>query len=274
MMNHARPAAAERSTERDDRDTMPAPGCRASAVYTGRVRHRRHAPRPHAFEYRLFHLYLDLDELPRLFEGRRLWRYEAPGVATFRRADYLGDPAVPLADAVRDLVAARLGRRPLGPIRLLTHLRYFGFCFNPVSLYYCFDRAGRDLDAIVAEVTNTPWNERHAYVLDAARGRHRGQSRRFRFEKAFHVSPFIGMDCAYDWRFTLPGQRLVVHMENHTPAGRLFDATLILRRRELSTATLARLLVAYPPITAKVMAAIYIQAARLWIKRTPFFPHP
>ena len=246
----------------------------ASAIYTGRVRHRRYAPRLHAFTSRLFLMYLDLDELPTLFTARWLWRYERRGFAAFNRADYLGDPAVPLADAVRALVADRTGRRPNGPIRLLTHLRYLGYCFNPVSVYYCFDRDGRDLEAIVAEVTNTPWNERYAYVLDAARGSGDAATRRFRFAKAFHVSPFMGMDCTYDWRFTVPGTRLVVHMENHTPAGKLFEAAMTLRRREISAAALARTLLEYPLMTARVTAAIYLQAARLWIKRTPFFSHP
>lgn len=267
-------APSQHRAAADDIAPVPALGGVASAIYSGRVRHRRHAPRPHAFAYRLFQMYLDLDELPTLFGGRLLWRYESPGIASYRRGDYLGDPAVPLAEAVRELVAERLGRRPDGPIRLLTHLRYFGYCFNPVSIYYCFDRQGRDLEAIVAEVTNTPWNERHAYVLDAARGRTAGAALRFRFGKAFHVSPFIGMDCAYDWRFTTPRQRLVVHMENHTPAGRLFDATLTLQRREISTAALARALLEFPFMSVRVAGAIYLQAARLWAKRTPFFAHP
>jgi DUF1365 family protein len=246
----------------------------ASAVYTGRVRHRRYAPRPHAFGYRVFMMYLDLAELPTLFDGRRLWGYERRAVAAFHRADYLGDPTVPLADAVRRLVAERSGRAPSGPIRLLTHLRYAGYCFNPVSFYYCFDDAGHELESIVAEVTNTPWSERHAYVLDGRRTLAAAGKQHHRFAKAFHVSPFIGMDCEYDWRFSIPGSALVVHMENHTPTGKLFDATLTLQRREISTAVLTRTLLAYPLMTASVSAAIYWQAVRLWLKRTPVFAHP
>jgi uncharacterized protein len=246
----------------------------ASAVYTGRVRHRRYAPRPHAFEYRVFMMYLDLDELPTLFDGRHLWGYERRAFAAFHRADYLGDPAVPLADAVRRVVAERCGGAASGPIRLLTHLRYAGYCFNPVSFYYCFDDTGQELQSIVAEVSNTPWGERHAYVLDGKRNLAETGKQHHRFDKNFHVSPFIAMDCEYDWRFSLPGSGLAVHMENHTPAGKLFDATLTLQRREISTAVLTRTLLAYPLMTARVSAAIHWQAARLWLKRTPVFAHP
>ncbi|MDX2166920.1 MAG: DUF1365 domain-containing protein [Deltaproteobacteria bacterium] len=246
----------------------------ASALYVGQVRHRRYAPRPHAFRYRLFQLYLDLDELPRVFAGRWLWRLERRGVAAFHRADYLGDPRQPLADAVRDLVAARLGRRPAGPIRVLTHLRYLGYCFNPVSFYYCFDARAERVEAIVAEITNTPWNERHAYVLGAADNLARHRTHHHRFGKQFHVSPFLAMDYEYDWRFTPPGERLVVHMQNRRPDGLHFDATLSLRRRPITTATLTAALAAYPWMTGKVFAAIHWQAARLWWRGTPVFDHP
>jgi DUF1365 family protein len=218
-------------------------------------------------------LYLDLDELPALLARPWLRRWAQAGVIGFRRADYLGEPHQPLADAVRQAVADRTGERPRGPIRMLTHLRQFGYSFNPVTFYYCFDAADR-LDAVVAEVTNTPWGERHAYVLEAARNLGSPDKQHYRFGKTFHVSPFMDMQCDYDWRVTNPGSSLVVHMENHTAAGRLFDATLSLRRRELSSAALARTLVAHPFMTARVSGAIYLQAARLWLKRTPFVPHP
>jgi DUF1365 family protein len=246
----------------------------ASALYVGQVRHRRYLPRPHAFRYRLFQLYLDLDELPDLFAGRWLWRVERRGVAAFHRADYLGDPRQPLVEAVRDLVEARLGTRPTGPIRLLTHLRYLGYCFNPVSFYYCFGAGGAQVEALVAEITNTPWNERHAYVLGAAGNLARGGKHRHRFGKQFHVSPFLAMDYEYAWHFTAPADRLLVHMQNRRADGVHFDATLSLCRRPLSTGQLTAALAAYPFMTAKVAAAIYWQAARLWWRGTPVFDHP
>ncbi|MHC4959381.1 MAG: DUF1365 domain-containing protein [Planctomycetota bacterium] len=238
-----------------------------SCLYDGRVRHRRIHPVRHAFTKRLFYLYLDLDELPRLFDRRWLWSARRAALAWFRRSDYLGDPAVPLADAVRDLVEERTGRRPTGPVRLLTHLRYFGLSFNPVSFYYCFDEPGERVETVVAEITNTPWGERHAYVVP-------GNSRHHRFAKSFHVSPFMGMDDTYDWSLPDPDERLLVHMENRRAGGRHFDATLTMRRRPLNGRTLAMSLLRFPFMTLGVVAGIYFEALRLWLKRAPFHAHP
>jgi DUF1365 family protein len=217
-------------------------------------------------------LYLDLDELDEVFRGRWLWSARRPALAWFRRADHLGDPDVPLDVAVRDLVETRTGRRPEGPIRLLTHPRYFGYVMNPVSFYYCFDADGERVETIVAEVHNTPWGEMHAYVLEAAAGE--GRRKRFRFDKTFHVSPFMGMDQQYDWRFVDPGSRLPVHMENWEGGRLLLDATVAMKRRPITGGGLARMLLRYPFMTGKVIAAIYFQAFRLWLKRCPFHPHP
>ena len=246
-----------------------------SALYTGFIRHRRFGPRRNAFRYRLFMAWIDLAELPELFAGRWFWSTRRPALVRFRRADYLGDPATPLEVAVRDLVEQRTGRRPTGPIRLLTHLRYFGHTFNPVSFYYVYDAAGERLETLVAEITNTPWDERHAYVLtvDAAE-RAGAQVWRWRFGKAFHVSPFLPMDMQYDWRFTAPGDTLGVHMENWRDGASQFDATLVLRRRPLNGRMLTQALLSVPFVTLKVSAAIYWQALRLLIKRIPFFTHP
>jgi len=245
-----------------------------SRLYIGAVRHRRFHPVPHAFRYPLFMLYLDLAELPVVFDGRWLWSARRPAPAWFRRADYLGDAAVPLADAVRNTVSAHGGKPPTGPIRMLTHLRYFGYVQNPVTLYYCFDTDDRSVDTIVAEITNTPWGERHAYVLTREDNLGKNGVQRFRFEKAFHVSPFMAMDHQYDWRFNEPGRRLVVHMENRQAGSKIFDATLALRREAMTGRALASALARYPWITARVALGIYWQALRLGIKRVPFHTHP
>ncbi|MFM9888725.1 MAG: DUF1365 domain-containing protein [Burkholderiales bacterium] len=245
-----------------------------SALYIGRVRHRRHAPRPHAFEYRLFMAYLDLAELDTVFRGRWLWSTRRKALAWFRRADYLGDPNVSLDQAVRDRVEAETGRRPSGPVRLLAHLRYFGVCFNPVSFYYCFDPSGERVETIVAEITNTPWNERFAYVLTDFGANTPGRAKQFQFEKRFHVSPFMEMELTYDWRFTPPADTLSVHMENRKQGNKLFDATLTLDRHAINGRNLAHALVAFPLMTMKVVAAIYLQAFKLWLKRVPVHAHP
>jgi len=245
-----------------------------SALYTGWVSHRRAVPREHAFEQRLFMLYVDLAELDAVFAGRWLWSTRRPALAWLRRNDYLGDPAVPIDQAVRDRVLQETGARPQGPVRMLTHLRYFGIAFNPVTFYYCFDLADRRVETIVAEITNTPWHERHAYVLTDAMNVGRGFGTRYRFGKRFHVSPFMAMDIDCDWRFSAPSATLGVHMQNLSDDRKIFDATLTLERHDVTARNLARALIAYPMMTAQVMAGIYWQALRLWLKRIPFHRHP
>ena len=243
-----------------------------SRIYKGWVRHRRVAPTRHQFRYRMFMLYLDLAELPQLFDGTPFWSARRRALAWFKRSDYLGPPAVPLDQAVRDLVQTRSGVRPDGPIRLLTHLRYFGYCMNPVSFYYCFNAAGDTLETIVAEITNTPWKERHSYVLSV--GDSGARVKRFGFDKDFHVSPFLPMDMQYRWSFTDPRERLFVHMQNHKNGEQMFDATLALTEEPLSARALIAVLAAFPLMTVKVIAAIHWQALLLWLKRTPFYEHP
>ena len=242
-----------------------------SCIYEGIIRHRRYGPVEHSFRYGLFLMYLDLDEIDDVFRGRWLWSVRRTACARFRREDHLGDPQLPLADAVRDLVESDAGFRPAGSIRLLTHLRYFGVAMNPVSFYFCFDEFDTAVQAIVAEVNNTPWNERHCYVID---GRDASAAIRAEHAKEFHVSPFMPLDMTYRWRITEPGERLAVHIENHKDGSLAFDATLSLRRRPISTWQLARVLTRYPLMTARITAGIYCQALRLWWKGAAFHPHP
>jgi uncharacterized protein len=240
----------------------------ASAIYLGRLSHARLAPKRHAFAYPLYMLYLDLDELPTL-PPSPLFGVETPRPLTFRRRDYLGDPAHPLKEAVLDEVERSLGQRPDGPVRLLTHVRALGYVFNPVSFYYCFDRRTDAVQAVLAEITNTPWGERHRYVLAADR-----RGARARFAKAFHVSPFFPMGQTYEWRFSVPGERLAVGMANEEDGRTIFRARLALVRRPLSVGQLARVALRLPLMSWSVHAAIYFQSLRLWLKGAPFFSHP
>lgn len=246
----------------------------ASAIYEGWVRHRRHAPHAHAFRYRMYLLYLDLAEIDRVFAGRWLWSVGRRNVAEFRRSDYLGDPQVPLDRAVRERIREVCGRAPGGPICMLTHLRTCGHCFNPVTFYYCYADDGTTLDTVVAEITNTPWRERHSYVLPVATADRHGVALRWDFRKAFHVSPFMPMQRDYAWRFTAPADALRVHMDVLDGGTRDFDATLVLRRRALTGANLARVLLRFPAMTLRVVAAIHWQALLLWLRRNPVYEHP
>ncbi|HUQ09751.1 MAG TPA: DUF1365 domain-containing protein [Steroidobacteraceae bacterium] len=260
-----------------------------SALYFGWIQHRRFGPARNAFRYPLFMTWLDLAELPRVFDRRWFWSARRPAPVWFRRADYLssesgsgesgpdetGGASLPLDTAVRNLVQQRTGDRPRGPIRLLTHLRFFGYSFNPVSFYYVFDESGARVETIVAEITNTPWKERHVYVLPVATSsRVSTRAWRFEFAKQFHVSPFMPMDLRHDWRFGAPGKGLHVHMENVAARGVVFDATLTLRRREISARSLAVALLRFPLSSLRVTTLIYWQALKLLLKRAPFFGHP
>jgi hypothetical protein len=271
-----------------------------SAIYQGWVRHRRFEPVEHTFRYRFFLTYLDLAELPGVLDPYPLYSAGRRAPARFRRSDYLGDPARPLDECVRDVVADSGAPRPTGPIRLLTGLRYLGHCFNPVSFYYCFDPTGRRVEIVVAEVENIPWGERRAYVLE--RGDREGTVLVEDLEKKHHVSPLMGMDQTYSFRASEPGERLQVHIESRprevseatasravaagvsnadgpgtSPACRTpktFDATLSLRRRELSRPLMLGLLARYPAMSLQVVAKIYAQAARLKLKGARYHPHP
>jgi len=241
-----------------------------SRLYTGLLRHRRHRPRAHAFSYRVFMPYLCLDELPGLFDDIPFWsaRRRAPG--RFRREDFLGDPAKPLADEVRRRIREETGREHRGPIYLLANLRYFGIQMNPICCYYCYSEDESRLEYLVAEVTNTPWKERHSYVLSAGGGERLSCD----FDKAFHVSPFNPMAQRYHWRSNTPGRRLGIHLANSEGGDRIFDATLALTAEPLTARNLNRMLLRYPFMTAKVALAIYFEALKLFVKRVPFYPHP
>jgi DUF1365 family protein len=232
-------------------------------------------------------MYLDLSELPDLFDPYLMWSARGPACAWFRREDHFGAENEPLDVSVRREVHRQTGRSPEGPIRLLTNLRYFGFVINPVSYFYCFNAKTNHLETVLAEVHNTPWGETHCYVLSAPVSPVNGGVRTFWNNKEFHVSPFMDMNIRYRWHLTEPSTRLSVHIENHPTAkpeaasvpaapeqSRPFDVTLSMKREEITGSSLRRILLRHPCMTAKVAAGIYWQALKLWWKQVPFVPHP
>ena len=246
-----------------------------SCVYEGSVFHHRLGPTPHRFRKRLYMVYLDLDELDQVFDRRMLWSTKRTAFARFDRADHVGEPNQSLRETVGELLQqAGYSEKPES-IGLLTQLRNFGFVFNPLSLFYCHDRNG-ELSQVVAEVSNTPWFERHCYVLnpEVDGTDDSSDSRVAKFDKEFHVSPFMPMDMQYSWRFNQPAEKLTVQIENWRHGSKQFEVGMKLNRLPITASNLAWMLVKYPLMPQQTVASIYWQALRLWLKRTPFFSHP
>jgi DUF1365 family protein len=240
-------------------------------IYKGNIRHRRYTPFSRKFQYSTFMTYFDINMIETLFNKSIFWNTNKRAVISFYREDYHGDKNISLDKAVRNTVLKKTGKSISGPIRILTHLRYFGYCFNPVSFYYCYDKEDSNVELIMAEVTNTPWNERHCYFITNKKHKNFKQN----LKKKLHVSPFWDMDHDYQWYFSVPRESLNVNMINYKDSKKVFDATLTLTKKsELNVNNLLLHSLRFPFITLIVFLRIHFQAMKLWIKGATFFDHP
>jgi DUF1365 family protein len=248
-----------------------------SCLYEGTIGHKRRIDVGHGFSQPIVLAYLDLAELDAAFAAHPLWSTTRPAPVRFRRGDMHGDPAVPLDRAVRTTLAADLGTAPTGPIRVLTHLRHWAWTFNPISLYFAFDEDDTRVEAVLAEVTNTPWHERKAYAL-AAPPPVEAEATGVRFAKELHVSPFMDLDLDHVLRFGPPGgDRLVVEMDDHRQDDTdqlVFSARMVLRRRPLDRRSMSHVLLHHRLPAHRVSAGIHLNALRLWRQGAPFRRHP
>ena len=248
-----------------------------SGIYTGAVRHRRFSPKTHEFNYQLFMVYFNTQKIDEIYKQSPFWSSNWWSPARFKRSDFhitQGDdkstPRLTLDLSVRETVKQKSGVELRGPIRALGNWRYWGYNMNPITTYYCFNEADTQLVALLIEVHNTPWNERMSYVITELDGKSKQQ---FSFSKAMHVSPFNPLDMTYQWQSTTPQKTLALHIENWKEQQLVTDATLTLHHNPISTHSLNSVLIQFPLMTVKVIAAIYWQACKLWFKRVPVFNH-
>jgi uncharacterized protein len=246
-----------------------------SRMYVGWIRHRRFLPKNHDFSYPIFMSYLALDELGHVMAKSRFWSLERFNLVSFYRKDYLGQNDQDLQGTVKEHIKTHTGENFEGRIFLLTHLRYLGFCYNPVSFYFCYPEHAEQPRYIIAEIHNTPWNERYCYTLDTQKSLKQYSGHwQFEFEKTFHVSPFMPMDMRYKWQFALRKDNLTIHMELLEGDDCCFDATLQLIEQAMTTQTMRQIPLRFPLMTLSVVILIYWQALLLWVKRIPFYSHP
>lgn len=235
-----------------------------SAIYVGRISHRRYIPRSHSFSYPFFMWYLDLEELTAIPSMRPWFSTTRWAFSRYHRPDYYGDSSRPLQDCIKEKMAELTGVSVTGRVSALLNLRTMGLYFSPVNFYYGFDDSG-EFSHFMAEVSNIPWNERYQYCHYVA-----GKELRPQHKKAFHVSPFNHLDQHYSWHIEPPEDRLKVELQVDDHRGRIFEARLELDRVALQKSQIRNLIIKKPVMTGSVVAGIYWQAFKLYIKGVPY----
>lgn len=242
-----------------------------SAFYVGRLAHARMTPKQHRFSYRVFMPFVDVDSISDITRRATGWGSRGLAAARFVRSDFLGDERLSVAEAVKQRIFEETAQHFEGQIFLLANWRYFGLQNNPIACYFCKGKTSQRLEFIIAEVTNTPWGERHSYVLPV---NHEEALFQTEFKKELHVSPFHGMQQRYRWSSTVPDESLAIKLTNLEGGERVFHASLTLTRLPVTRLTGLSLLARFPFETAKVTVGIYWQALVLFLRRVPLFAHP
>jgi len=244
-----------------------------SAIYRGSVFHSRKKPFDHEFKYSLYMAYVNLKEINNILPNSFLWGINKKALISFNRRDYLERPEKKLIDAAKNLVFERIGKKIKGPIYLLAHLRTYGHCFNPVSFYYCYDKSEKNIDAIIAEVTNTPWKQRYCYVLDCQNSEKKNSFKNIK-DKKLHVSPFFPMDHEYHFSISKPEKTITIKIDNLNQGVKVHEALLSLNKEDFSKKSLIKALINFPFMTVKVVTAIHWQAIKLWFKGAKLYNNP
>lgn len=236
-----------------------------NALYECRVMHHRLTPKEHRFDYRVFYLWLDLDQLDALYGSLRFFSRNLWNVFSFYDRDHLnlGEPTVK-ANLLRWLTGQGVDASSIARIQFLTFPRVFGYIFNPVSFFFCFDEQGTTL-CTVAQVTNT-YREQKPYLL-----RDRDADGRFRLitPKHFYVSPFSALDLHFDFKLRVPDDKLDIHIDDREGDRPILLSALTGERKPLTDARLLWFVVKYPLLTLRVIFLIHWHAFLLWCKRIP-----
>jgi len=237
-----------------------------SAIYQGKVFHQRFRPTQHKFDYDIYLFWLKLSEIESLSHTLRHFSIGKRGWLSFHRDDYYGEPSLPLDEAIRQKMTALNQSEKLdGEVFFFGQLRTFGIYFSPVNFYFLRSPEHNRFTHMLAEVSNTPWNERHYYLVD--------METQEDTEKAFHVSPFNPLDMTYKWTIRQPDAHFNLVMACHRKE-KDFTAGLNMKRISLDNTNLRIMLRRIPSMTIKTVVGIYWQALKLFIKRTPIYDHP